>query len=315
MCRARCITHQGRVISATGVHNHPPHIKSPATLSDDVNQISSQPIVIASSTVSTNTTVPAVSCNPINQSIRIVPSSQQQTPSFQHMPTIQTFSSQSTHLPVVQHIQSSQANNQHMHHIISGGAPQTITTQNILNSNNIMHPHHLATSIHGLPNIGPILNPLQQHPHHVLTNIHPPSSLQITPVINSSHLHSPNNHQSRNTILPPPPPPIHQTVVQQTHESPSPNNTNHLHHQTQTSTNMSTATPNNSVVVQTSSTSYTIHQTEDSNQHSVQNQEQNHQQQQHQGNIIQNVQNIETPPQMTGSQQNQNSQTFKIEHI
>ncbi|XP_067618521.1 broad-complex core protein isoforms 1/2/3/4/5 [Eurosta solidaginis] len=28
MCRARCITHQGRVISATGVHNHPPHMRS-----------------------------------------------------------------------------------------------------------------------------------------------------------------------------------------------------------------------------------------------------------------------------------------------
>lgn len=27
MCRARCITHQGRVISATGLHNHPPHMK------------------------------------------------------------------------------------------------------------------------------------------------------------------------------------------------------------------------------------------------------------------------------------------------
>ncbi|XP_017482017.1 PREDICTED: broad-complex core protein isoforms 1/2/3/4/5-like [Rhagoletis zephyria] len=27
MCRARCITHQGRVISATGVHNHPPHMR------------------------------------------------------------------------------------------------------------------------------------------------------------------------------------------------------------------------------------------------------------------------------------------------
>lgn len=27
MCRARCITHQGKIISATGVHNHPPHMK------------------------------------------------------------------------------------------------------------------------------------------------------------------------------------------------------------------------------------------------------------------------------------------------
>lgn len=28
MCRARCITHQGKVISATGSHNHPPHVKN-----------------------------------------------------------------------------------------------------------------------------------------------------------------------------------------------------------------------------------------------------------------------------------------------
>jgi hypothetical protein len=26
MCKARCITHQGKVISATGVHNHLPHM-------------------------------------------------------------------------------------------------------------------------------------------------------------------------------------------------------------------------------------------------------------------------------------------------
>jgi hypothetical protein len=28
MCKSRCITHQGKVISATGVHNHLPHINS-----------------------------------------------------------------------------------------------------------------------------------------------------------------------------------------------------------------------------------------------------------------------------------------------
>lgn len=27
MCKARCITHQDKVISATGTHNHPPHNK------------------------------------------------------------------------------------------------------------------------------------------------------------------------------------------------------------------------------------------------------------------------------------------------
>ncbi|XP_029711091.1 broad-complex core protein isoforms 1/2/3/4/5 isoform X1 [Aedes albopictus] len=29
MCRARCITHHGQVISSTGVHNHQPHMKAP----------------------------------------------------------------------------------------------------------------------------------------------------------------------------------------------------------------------------------------------------------------------------------------------
>lgn len=28
MCKARCITHQGKVISATGIHNHAPHMNS-----------------------------------------------------------------------------------------------------------------------------------------------------------------------------------------------------------------------------------------------------------------------------------------------
>lgn len=31
MCRARCITHQGRLISTTGSHNHAPHIKATNT--------------------------------------------------------------------------------------------------------------------------------------------------------------------------------------------------------------------------------------------------------------------------------------------
>lgn len=30
-CRARCITHQGQLISTTGQHNHPPHVKGGAT--------------------------------------------------------------------------------------------------------------------------------------------------------------------------------------------------------------------------------------------------------------------------------------------
>lgn len=32
MCRARCITYQGRIITANGVHNHPPHMKNSAAV-------------------------------------------------------------------------------------------------------------------------------------------------------------------------------------------------------------------------------------------------------------------------------------------
>nr|WVH45129.1 broad-complex core protein [Exorista sorbillans] len=35
MCRARCITHQGKIISATGVHNHPPHMRGNSTTSNN----------------------------------------------------------------------------------------------------------------------------------------------------------------------------------------------------------------------------------------------------------------------------------------
>ena len=35
-CRARCITAQGRIMSTTGTHNHPPHVKSSSSSKMDV---------------------------------------------------------------------------------------------------------------------------------------------------------------------------------------------------------------------------------------------------------------------------------------
>ncbi|XP_062539460.1 broad-complex core protein isoforms 1/2/3/4/5 isoform X1 [Armigeres subalbatus] len=43
MCRARCITHQGQVISSTGVHNHPPHMKGPHEYSHQQPQLPPPP--------------------------------------------------------------------------------------------------------------------------------------------------------------------------------------------------------------------------------------------------------------------------------
>lgn len=55
MCKARCITHQGKVISATGVHNHPPHTKHKSDshpynqMSHSPNEFFNQPIPTTSS--------------------------------------------------------------------------------------------------------------------------------------------------------------------------------------------------------------------------------------------------------------------------
>ncbi|XP_073818976.1 uncharacterized protein isoform X1 [Musca autumnalis] len=39
MCRARCITHQGKIISATGVHNHPPHMRGNNAGAPSMNEV------------------------------------------------------------------------------------------------------------------------------------------------------------------------------------------------------------------------------------------------------------------------------------
>lgn len=40
MCKARCISHQGKVISATGTHNHPPHVGQKPDAHYSFNQMS-----------------------------------------------------------------------------------------------------------------------------------------------------------------------------------------------------------------------------------------------------------------------------------
>lgn len=313
MCRARCITHQGRVISATGVHNHAPHMKNPPANSgsgDSSGQTPPpQPIVI-----STTAATPVTS----SQTIRIVPQSIANSMVQQHQ------TSSSPHL-MVQHNSQPQVTQyqgpQVSHHIVG---PQTITAtqvqqqptaviqnmmQNVLTSNNLMHQHHLATSIHGLTNIGPILNPLQQHQHHVLTNIHAPPSLQITPVVNAHHIQpSPTgpHHGShlRATVLPP-----QQTVVHSQIESPS------MAQQQQQQQHPSTicSTPN-SVVIQSNPTMSQSQQGGNVPSHN-EDSEQSQQESSHQqsaGNNGGMIQTIEMAPQQ---QIQHNQQNFKMEHI
>jgi len=52
MCRARCITHLGRIISATGVHNHLPHMRGGS--SGGSSACSATPSSSSSTTVTPN---------------------------------------------------------------------------------------------------------------------------------------------------------------------------------------------------------------------------------------------------------------------
>lgn len=315
MCRARCITHQGRVISATGVHNHAPHMKNgPNSDSNDPNQPPPQPIVITSSTAPMPSGHGSGVSSSIasSQSLRIVSTSQQQqqqqllqaplpqsqSPPLlpQHMSTLQQLTGQSSshHLPIsaVQHMGGAQ----HMHHIVAGPG-QTMSGHSMLNSNNLMH-QHVATSIHGLTNIGPILNPLQQH--HVLSNIHPPPSLQITPVINSHLSQSPANHNGIRTTLLPPPPQTHQTIVQSMHESPSPNHSlNNIQQSMTTSTTNSVVQANQ----HQSNVGHQQSQNEDSNQQTLSEGHSGHEQTE---SMMQTME--------MASQQQMANQNYKMEH-
>lgn len=332
MCRARCITHQGRVISATGVHNHVPHmVKNPLASggADESGELTPipQPIVIGTSATTTGNT---------NQTIRIV---------SQDLAVPSSSTSQTSHIVVpssqsqaAQYHSATSIGQQMSHHLMG---PQTLTAtpfqqqptaviqnmmQNVLTSNNLMHQHHLATSFHGLTNIGPILNPLQPQQHHVLTNIHAPPSLQITPVVNAHHIqtsssHTPQSasgsgHHIRATLLP-----SQQSLTQLE----SPNMASHQQHSTTISSTPSTVlVQSNSSMSQSQSGNATNHSTEEGEQ--LQQENSSHQashqpnQQQQQGSnnsgggimqtIEMNSQTQEQQPQLHHDQQG-----FKIEHL
>uniref|UniRef100_A0A336MTN2 CSON005912 protein n=1 Tax=Culicoides sonorensis TaxID=179676 RepID=A0A336MTN2_CULSO len=125
MCRARCITHQGRVISATGVHNHSPHMKNGPN-PDDPSQPPPQPIVITSSTTATGSHGSSQQQQQQQQQQQLLPPlpPNQSSPPLlpQHMSTLQQLTGQSSshHLPISAVQQMGPGSTQHMHHIVAG---------------------------------------------------------------------------------------------------------------------------------------------------------------------------------------------------
>lgn len=218
MCRARCITHQGRVISATGMHNHQPHMKGSYPNSDFIQSGNGTSMSNNGSSISVSMRLPSV----IPASISSTSSTQSQSPSpastnthlnastqhqesthSQHHLTESQSQEPSSHAPTnIQHSPSTSQHHhiQHVTHSVDSSPSSQHTSavslqnmmQNVLSQNSLMH----------LTNIAPILNPMQSHSHFTHSNsAHHPSELHVGPNEGSETaqtMHSPES--PRNTM-------------------------------------------------------------------------------------------------------------------
>ncbi|GAB0093086.1 broad-complex core protein [Sergentomyia squamirostris] len=157
MCRARCITHQGRVISATGVHNHQPHMKSPGG-----------EMPLPQGTGMRMSQVQGIGQNPPPPV-----TSNQMPANSQTSQGLANLSPQ--HSMNAQQLQHQNHHHQQHHHQAHGNV-----MHNVLSHNNLMQ----------ISNMNPLGNQQQQiHQTH-----HTPTNLQITSVHNNAHhLHSPSS--------------------------------------------------------------------------------------------------------------------------
>lgn len=203
MCRARCITHLGRVISSTGCHNHQPHMKGPYpnmeffqsgngnTVPSNSGSLSIRlPPVIPSSTPGTQSQgSPPQQANTVSTA-----SLHHETPQHQLTNEVQSHEPNHTISATVHHSPSTSQHHSHISHTITSSTPQHNSSlqnmmHNVLSHNNLMH----------LSNITPILNPMQnQHLTH-LNSPHLSNELHISPSQggeNNQCMHSPNSPQS-----------------------------------------------------------------------------------------------------------------------
>lgn len=213
MCRARCITHQGRVLSANGTHNHQPHMKGACPNSEFVqsgntttcvtsngNSISISMRLPSSIPALTSTTQTHSSSSPTSQSSALMPptTQHQDVPHSQHHlindcqthePPNHTVTTNVHHSPPSHH----QHHSHHNDHASSSSHANNNSTslqnmmQNVLSQNNLMQ----------LTNMTPILNPMQNHSHmahltgsHLSNELHAPPSQTHE---NNENLHSPDS--------------------------------------------------------------------------------------------------------------------------
>ncbi|XP_055679827.1 sex determination protein fruitless [Lutzomyia longipalpis] len=175
MCRARCITHQGRVISATGVHNHQPHMKSSGD-GGMMNALSPGTAMRVPQGVA-GQGIP----NPPPTNALPVTSQASQSLQMANLSPQQTLNAQQMHQ---QH--------QNHHHQSSGHhhGPHVNVMHNVLSHNNLMQ----------LSNMNPIGNPNQHHGNmHQNANLHAPT--QPASVHNPTGHHLPSPTSQRTSVV------------------------------------------------------------------------------------------------------------------
>ncbi|XP_055304631.1 GATA zinc finger domain-containing protein 14-like isoform X2 [Sitodiplosis mosellana] len=201
MCRARCITHQSRVISATGMHNHQPHMKGSYQNSEFVQNGSATNVSNNGHSISVSMRLPFV-----------IPATVSSTPATENQSSAQTnilLPVTSQHQDVSNHMvgetQSQEPNHTHVHHHLppvsqsqhhhSEHMPQSSTSSSLLQ--NMMQNAMSHNNLMNITNMVPILNPMQSHTH--LTHMHSSqlsNELHPTPSQgheNSQNLHSPDS--------------------------------------------------------------------------------------------------------------------------
>lgn len=179
MCRARCITHQGRVISSTGMHNHPHHMKG-SHIANDLNgntmavtmrlAAHMPPVISFSQNHSTSNTHN-------NHNIVVTSSHQRNVHQSNDSHNSQSHDVHSNE----QNVHHSLITNQHQHH------NETISHQNmmhtVLHQNNLMH----------LSGMVPTLGPIQSHAQ--LSQLNSNNIQQSTPELQSTGAHATENRQ------------------------------------------------------------------------------------------------------------------------
>ncbi|XP_037954148.1 hybrid signal transduction histidine kinase A isoform X2 [Teleopsis dalmanni] len=211
MCRARCITHQGRVISATGVHNHPPHMRGGAMApsannsstgySGENSQLNPQTTNTSASNMTNTNVTPTQMQGGSNmfQQHNLHSSSHEllpPPPSGNIMPPSSHAHHLSQTLPnlLIQHHSSG---SHHSHSLGSNGS-QALQTQNSV-IQNMMHNANIMPPLSSMPSLLTSHGNPQNSPHLSEHSTQPQSNLELTPIVQSSpaNMQSPSNRSNQ----------------------------------------------------------------------------------------------------------------------